>query len=454
MSLWCKNDLLQVFSGCPVRGEVPDVTSMEIDTRRLRSGGMFLAFRGARVDGHDYLGDAWEKGAVLALVEEFQDQPVTQICVANMREALWKLARFARASHTETVYIAITGSVGKTSTRSLMHHAFSTAHRVYASSGNFNNDLGMPLCLAQMGCTRRWDIAIFEMGMSKAGEIVPLSKLLQPDIALILNVRSVHQENFADIAGIARAKAEIFRGLKADSLAVVPNQKEFAGIFAQSMPKKAKVIVYNDDDADFFWHKCALFAKNEQNSPVFEEKERNLRRFRDNILAITQIYAAKWGDPRAVLQSLQNWQPEAGRGKVQVGTLASGARITLIDDSYNASLSSMLACLADLHHHQGGRKIAVLGEMKELGTASNTAHQAVISSLNNYGFNAVFVTGKPFRDHQRIIERLQYAAQSAEELVEPLSSYIKTGDVVAFKGSQSVGLARVISALQFYPEGE
>ncbi|NQY82717.1 MAG: UDP-N-acetylmuramoylalanyl-D-glutamyl-2, 6-diaminopimelate--D-alanyl-D-alanine ligase, partial [Alphaproteobacteria bacterium] len=214
MSAWPRENILAALAGAKTRGEISAADGVVIDTRRITPGDMFLAFRGEHVDGHDYLDHAAQQGAVFAVVEEFQDHPLPQIRVPIMRDALWQLARYARRQHSKTRFIAITGSVGKTSTRSLMQQGFSAAHAVYASQGNFNNNLGMPLCLAQMGCMMRWDAAIFELGMNVSGEIALLSQLLRPDIALILNVYAVHQANFPNLEAIAAAKAEICTGLR------------------------------------------------------------------------------------------------------------------------------------------------------------------------------------------------------------------------------------------------
>lgn len=450
MIIWPSETLREVFADCPMKGDIPGISGLEIDTRRMKGGEMFLAFPGKQVDGHDYLADAAKKGAKLALVEIFQDQSIPQICVPNMREALWRLASYARDKRSKTCFIAITGSVGKTSTRGLMHQFFSLDHRVYASHGNFNNDLGMPMCLAQMGVSQDWDVAIFELGMSAAGELTPLSQLLRPNIALIVNVRSVHQEFFESIAGIARAKAEIFAGLSEGGLAVIPNQPEFANIFAKAVRRDAEILCYNDINAPYFWHDDALWD-NENGTCMIEQLSGQLWRFRDNILAIAQIYRARFGDPKKAIAHLTHWQPEAGRGQVVKG-LIGDAHITVMDDSYNASLSSMLACLADLQYMEGIRKIAVLGEMKELGNATFAIHQELIARLNAYQFDAVFVAGETFVALKETIDHLQMATLDAEELVVPLKSFIQTGDVVAFKGSLSVGLSRVIAALEFSPE--
>ncbi len=437
---WPKADILAALEIKATRGEIPDARSIEIDTRRMMKGGMFLAFRGEKVDGHAYLSVAAEKGAVLAIVEEFQDHDLPQIQVADMRKALWQLAKYARCKQGKAAFVAITGSVGKTSTRSLLHCALSHSLSCYASSGNFNNDLGMPLCLAQMGCTASWDVGVFELGMSAPNELTPLSQLLRPNIAAILNVHAVHQENFPDIAGIARAKAEIFAGLEANGVALIPNQTEFAQIFIDAIPDTAQRQIFNDSD-EYSWKKNILYLKNNRITQDFADV---LQRYHDNILCVAAVCSALNVSPEAWVPGIQSWQPEAGRGAIQTMELSKSRRVTVIDDSYNASLPSMLACLEDLARRDASRKIAVLGDMKELGTHSAVMHQELIARLNEYNFDAVFVAGEEMLLQAQTIQNLVRARLQAEDLVQPLRDYLQDGDMLAFKASRSVGLDRII----------
>ncbi len=442
---WLKDDILAALEIQAVQGEIQKVVGVEIDTRRITSGGMFLAFRGEKVDGHDYLSAAAEKGAVLALVEELQDHDLPQIQVVNMRDALWQLARYARQKHDTATFVGITGSVGKTSTRSLLQKVVSQTKHCYASSGNFNNDLGMPLCLAQMGCVDTPEVAIFELGMSAPNEIAPLSLLLQPDIALVLNVYPVHLANFANIEGIARAKAEIFVGLARNGLAFVPDQGEFQQIFTEAISHFSQKQIFNDPNAEFTIKDEKLYFKN---NLIMPNSLGILEGYHDNVLAVAAVCSRLNIATEELVCGLQSWQPEAGRGAIQSLESQNGTVITVIDDSYNASLPSMLACLENLSRQDAPRKIAVLGDMKELGAHSHAMHQKLIAQLNDYHFDAVFVAGEEMLSQRRDIQNLVQAELQAKDLVQPLLSYLKDGDIVAFKASRSVGMDCVISAIK------
>ncbi|NQY81695.1 MAG: hypothetical protein HRT36_01295 [Alphaproteobacteria bacterium] len=225
---------------------------------------------------------------------------------------------------------------------------------------------------------------------------------------------------------------------------MIPNQPEFRAVFDAALPPNVHVQVYNAPQGRFAWCENSLY---DQGEILLDDDTGKFTRYHDNLLAVCAAYTVFESDVEGMIAALGNWQPEPGRGVQSLVQLGLGGQITVIDDSYNASLPSMLACLEDLACTTGGRKIAVLGDMKELGSLTLLTHQQLIMRLNHYSFDAVFVVGEVFVALSPEIDRLIHAADCAEEIFTLLVAYLKAGDVVAFKASRSVGLDRVVRGL-------
>ena len=435
-----------VFRASNASATAWSVAQWRLDSRQIMPGDGFLAFQGTQVDGHDYVQAAHERGASLAIVQQFQDVDIPQVKVNAVQDALWCLARYVRQCQQDCCFVALTGSVGKSSTRSLLHAALSCFSEVYSSIGNLNNHLGMPLCLANMGPEATAKVGVFEMGMNHAGEIAPLSRLLCPHIALVLNVAPVHIENFANLAGIAKAKAEIYAGLTPSGHALIP-AGEFAGLMAQDVVAQTHTIL--DEQAAYHWQDAHLSCRVLQQSWPFSAKIR-LQRFSHNILAVFEVAGLLFGhQPDLIvrmLAALEAWHPEAGRGKISTLCLR-GKDITLLDDGYNASVLSMLAMITQLAGAEvNGRKIAVLGEMKELGNYSPIAHdqvsEAVLQAMQQNKIDQVYYIGSAFARCLGVSAEIkQY--DCPEQLATQLADAVQQGDMIAIKGSFAVGLHRL-----------
>jgi len=445
------------------------VTGVSIDTRTVQKGDLFIALRGNKGDGHDYVATALEKGAV-AMVDHIPQgvsASAPLLIVKDTFTALQDLGRAARA-RTGAKIIAVTGSVGKTGTKEMLATAFGVLGQTHASKASHNNHWGVPFTLSAMHAGS--DFGIFEVGMNHLGEITPLSQQVLPDIAIITTVEPVHIENFNSVEEIAQAKAEIFEGMKAGGVAILNRDNpHFVQLEKAALLKGLTVKSFGEDagaDAQLQNHLLARNGTQVIASIDGEKVQFTLmiagKHIAMNALAVLMTVKVAGGDVRAAAKALASIDAVAGRGKreyINVGDPENP--VTLIDESYNASPVAMRAAfkvLALVDPGRGGRRIAVLGDMYELGEKAEQLHRDLILPLEAAGVNLVYTSGPLMK---KLYESLPSNTRGAHdddtrELAKIVPGVLVPGDVVMVKGSRGPGekprMQVVVEALRALPE--
>ncbi|MCL2654676.1 MAG: UDP-N-acetylmuramoyl-tripeptide--D-alanyl-D-alanine ligase [Coriobacteriia bacterium] len=427
-----------------------------IDSRAASPGSVFVAFTGAHGDGHDYLEDVARAGAAIALVTKPVPAPasgsLTLIQVDDACQALQDLARFQRSRLCIPV-IGVTGSTGKTSTKELLKAALNTGLKTVATEANHNNELGVPLTL--LSADETTEALIVEMGMRAAGEIALLAEIARPQIGVITTISDAHLERLGSRENIARAKAELFEALPAgtDGLAVFQAGVPFERLLRSATSARICTVGRAPVKADLVASDLCLDSQACAHARVTFPDGRTLpldlsvsgAHNIDNALLALAVGLHLGLDAEAMTAALQAVTPTGLRLK-SVDVPKRG--ITLIADAYNANPESMAAALRTLASLQpsraGGRRIAVLGDMLELGAASAEAHRAVLTLARELGLECLFVFGSQFG----AVCSPEVAYDDMVVLTQSLCSFVRPGDIVLVKGSRVMRMERVIEALQ------
>ncbi|HEU0044309.1 UDP-N-acetylmuramoyl-tripeptide--D-alanyl-D-alanine ligase [Sphingomonas sp.] len=426
------------------------VTGVAFDSREVGAGDLFVALKGGATDGHRFLPHAFAQGGAGAIVSEACDHP--HVLVADTILALDDLARASRARTAATI-VGVTGSVGKTSAKEALWAALDRGApgRVHRSVKSYNNHTGVPLSLARMPRDSRF--AVFEMGMNHAGELAQLTRLVRPHVAVITTVAAVHMEFFADEAAIADAKAEIFQSLEPGGTAIVPfDNPHRERLIAAARPHAGRLVTFGSaDGADV----RALEVMRSDSGGSFVTArvgERELSftlsqpgaHWVANALAVLAAVDAAGADLGLAGLALAELGGLPGRG-ARFRT-ASGALV--LDESYNANPTSMRATLAVLAD-EPGRHVAVLGAMAELGVDSAAYHADLAQPVLDAGVETILLVGEAMAPLATALEQKVNVVHvpDAAAAVAALRDVVRSGDAVLVKGSNSVGLSRVISAL-------
>ncbi len=440
-------------------------TGVSIDSRTVEQGDLFIALEGDTGNGHDYVAQALKKGASAAIVSQKIEgvDEKNLLIVEDTLTALQSLARAAR-KRTSAKIFAITGSVGKTGTKELLHAALSAYGQTHASVKSYNNHWGVPLSLARMHAGT--DYGIFEIGMNHSGEITPLSKMVKPDISIITTIAPVHIENFDDgIKGIAHAKSEIFGGMENGSIAILNNDHDYFDILKTNANKRGlKICSYGDNkDADTQLVKIIEAANGSrvEANIIGEHIKYSLqiagRHIAINCLSILSAIKISGLDLDKAVNVLSRQEPVSGRGKREFLDIGQAANpVTLIDESYNASPTAMQAAfkvLALIDPGRGGRRIAVLGDMLELGKDSDNMHSDLALPLKAANVDLVYTCGKKMRKLYDNLPANQRGAHkdSSRELAQIVPDVLIPGDVVMVKGSLGSKMSLVVEALRALP---
>jgi UDP-N-acetylmuramoyl-tripeptide--D-alanyl-D-alanine ligase len=452
--LWDATMLSEALS-CQVQSGI-NVSGVSIDSRTILPGEMFVAIKGEKFNGDEFAHEALKKGAALAIVskqaKDLEGYKEQVIYVDDTLEALNKLAVYAR-KRLKGQLIAVTGSVGKTSTKEMLHLALDGQGQCYSSKGNFNNHWGMPLCLANMPAET--DYAIMEMGMSSAGEIAHLSRLAVPHVAIITTIEAVHLEFFNSISAIAAAKAEIFTGMVKGGTAIINYDNPYHPIilgFAQA--KAMNVISFGSEGkADF---KLERYEAREGKSYITAEclgKDIDYtigamgRHLALNSLAVLAAVHAVGAEVAYAARCLEKFSALKGRG----ATIKTDHQITIIDDSYNASPASVKAALANLatYRKKNNRLIAILGNMMELGPKSAEMHVELLADITKNNVDRVYTVGHLMHHlHEALPANIVgINTKNSQEMAEIIESELKAGDVVLIKGSLSMQMKKIVDKL-------
>lgn len=467
--LWTLNAFLAATRG-EARGEPQaEITGISIDTRTIAPGEAFVAIVGDRLDGHDYVAKALEAGASLALVARHKlvDLPRDgrYVVVDDPLEALRNLGRAARA-RTSARIVAVTGSVGKTGTKEALRLALGRSGKVHASAASFNNHWGVPLTLARM--PEDTEFGVFEIGMNHAGEITPLVQMVRPHAAIITTVQAVHLEFFGSVEKIAQAKAEIFLGLEPGGLAILNQDNDQFDLltFLAKTAGVERIQTFGEaegSDALLENYAVQTGSSSIQARVLGQEITYKIgapgKHLVRNSLAVLLAVCELGGDLALAGLALAELSAPKGRG-AQTRLKLPGGEAVLVDESYNANPASMRAALSVLGGMQAaapGRKIAVLGDMLELGDAAGQLHADLIGPVEDSGADLVYCSGPLMRALWERLPREKRAvyAEQSSALTERLKDELRPGDIIMIKGSLGSRMGPLVDALkQEYPAAD
>ncbi len=465
-ALWKTADFVAASGGW-LHGDAPtEIVGVSIDTRTIGPGEAFVAIRGDNRDGHDFVEAALKAGAGLAVVEEGRaPKHLAPLLIVpdDPLDALQRIGIAARHRMKGSV-VAVTGSVGKTGTTEMLRIALSALGPTHSPIGSFNNHWGVPLTLARMPEATRY--GIFEIGMNHAGEIRPLTQLVRPHVAIVTTVGPVHLEYFESEAGIAEAKAEIFEGLEENGVAVLNRDNAWFELLAErARAHGARVVTFGEHaSADVRLVRVALKEDGSCvgaelfGTPVAYRLGAPGRHLVENSLAVLAACHALDADMARVVLALAEFRAPKGRGQRLRLSHPSGP-FTLIDESYNANPASMRAALALLGQTSPdgrGRRIAVLGDMLELGDAGSSLHRGLGPAVAESGADLVFLAGPQMADLWQDLpdQRRGAYAEKAADLEPILLETVGPGDVLMMKASLGSRLGPVVEAVKRYFSGE
>jgi UDP-N-acetylmuramoyl-tripeptide--D-alanyl-D-alanine ligase len=457
--LWRADEALAATAGSGPDGWVAHGVS--IDTRTLLAGELFVALEGPNFDGHDFVVDALAKGAAAAVVHRAPEgvaEGAPLLLVDDTLQALRALARASRARSPARV-CGVTGSSGKTSTKEALKACLAAQGKTFASAGSLNNHWGVPLSLARL--PRDAAYAIFELGMNHAGEIAELSALVQPDVAVVTTIGLAHIEFFEGPEGIADAKSEIFLGMGPQGTAVLPRDDRHyerlvanaarAGVtkvasFGRHSEATARLI-----EADLY-ASCSAVRAELRGKPLDYCISAAGEHWAMNSLGVLAAVAALGADPVRASAEFARLQPVAGRGQRRKIRLPNGGAALLIDESYNAnpdSVRAALAVLARVRPEGAGRRIAVLGDMLELGEGAAAYHAELAPAVAASDVDLVYLSGPNMAHLAAALppSRLAASTETSEPLAGLVAEALLPGDVVLVKGSLGSRMRRVIEAL-------
>ncbi len=464
--LWSSDDAMQATGGRSTRPWAANGVS--IDTRTLQPGDLFVALKDVR-DGHDFVAQALANGAAAALVSRVPDGVAPDaplLIVPDVLTALADLGRAARA-RTKARVIGVTGSVGKTSTKEMLRAVLGRQGRVHAAEASYNNHWGVPLTLARMPVDA--DFAVIEIGMNHPGEIAPLARMARLDVAMITTVAAAHLEAFESIAGIAHEKAAIMDGLARGGVAVLPLDIETTPILlAKAVAVGAAVTGFGrSDTADFHIDKITIqdqatcIQGTRHGLPLLFKVATPGAHFAVNAIAALAAAEAVGCDAMIAAHDIALWQPPAGRGTREriVTDRVEETFFDLIDDAFNANPASMAASLDVLIAAQpvdgvgrigGGRRIAVLADMLELGPTEDALHAAIAVHPGLDAIGIIHCVGPRMRALHAALPRRQRGewVATAQEIAPRAKALIDAGDIVLVKGSKGSKVSLVVDALR------
>jgi UDP-N-acetylmuramoyl-tripeptide--D-alanyl-D-alanine ligase len=464
-ALWTWDDLVPAAMGAADGAPTVPITGFSIDTRSLQPGEVFVALRDTR-DGHDFVLQAFRQGASAALVSTQYKRIEGDGALLRVRDTLEGLRAIAAAARrrSDAQIVAVTGSVGKTGTKEALRACLMRLGPTHAAEKSFNNHWGVPLTLARMPGNVRF--GVFEIGMNHAGEITPLTALVRPHVAIVTTVEPVHLEFFGTTEKIAEAKAEIFSGLEPGGVAVINRDNAHYALLARRAQEHgARVVSFGRHaSADV---RPVTWSLDADGSDIAVDLGGRRIAYRvgapgghlaQNSLAVVAALDALGVDVAKAMAALADMRAAKGRGARQEIALADGP-LLLVDESYNANPASMraaLAAMATVPRARFPRRIAVLGDMLELGDDAGALHAALNEPVDAAEVDLVFACGP---NMQRLFEALPAArrgawAASSEGIAAALTASVRAGDVVMVKGSLGSRMAPLVDALIAKGEAE
>jgi len=433
------DDIARVL-GCPSQGHGVAVESIVIDSRQVHYGALFAALPGSNVDGHDFAESAVQLGAVALLVNRQLDLDVPQLVVDDVLLALGKIAGLLR-KHLNPKVVGITGSNGKTTVKEMVASILSLEADVLATSGNYNNELGVPLSIFGLEAKHRY--AVLEMGASKSGDIAYLADIAKPDVGLITNIGPAHLHGFGNEEGVARAKGEMYSALTASGFAVINADEPWLDIWLAMNKAGHSVTFGSHAESDI-----RVIVNGSQPSITTPAGSFDLQlslpghHNLQNAAAATAVALSLGIGTDQIRQGLAAVKPVQGR----LNLIKTEAGWTVIDDTYNANPASLYSALQVLAGMQG-KPWLVLGDMKELGVGSRKMHREVGEAARIMGVRRLFTTGE-FAEYtsEAFGEGAEHFA-SREELAQALQAQLRAGVICLVKGSRSMGMEAIVKAI-------
>ncbi len=465
-ALWTAADAARATDGEALGDWV--ATGVSIDTRTLQPGDLFVALKDVR-DGHDFVADALSKGAAAAMVSHRPDgiaEGAPLLMVGDVLDGLAALGRAGRA-RAEARVIAITGSVGKTSTKEMLRDILAGQGQTHAAEASYNNHWGVPLTLARL--PQEAQFAIIEIGMNHPGEIAPLAEMTAPHVALITTVAAAHLEAFDDIDGIAHEKASIFQGLGADGLAIYNAEVATAPILADAASRTGTPLSFGTDAGCDYRIDDVRLAEGVtvvqatcRGAKVLFKVSAPGRHFAMNALGALAAAQGVGADLGLAAFDLAAWRPPAGRGTretVALDAVEDHLTLDLIDDAFNANPASMAASLDvleathptdDIGRIDRGRRIAVLGDMLELGPNEARLHADIADHPGMEAVALVHCVGPRMTALWNALPEFKRGERvdTAEELAARAHHLFDAGDVVLVKGSKGSRVSLVVDAIR------
>ncbi len=460
MSKWGVTDIMQAL-GLVSTGQIEfEATGISIDSRTLKPGEIFVAVQGDSFDGHEFLQAAFNRGAAGFIISQSPPDFLknhTYFVVPDTLKALRQLATYSRARSKAKV-VAITGSAGKTTTKEWLAQTLGAFGSTVYSPASYNNHVGVPLSLASLNEDTAF--GVFEIGMNHEGEIEPLARLVQHDIAIITTIAESHIGHLKTLDKIAAEKATIFAGLKQDGTAILNYDNDYFDFLARvatgyGAGKIVKVGQKQGSDVHLVRHgydsktDTTLVEAHVNGNPVQYKLSLVGDHYVMNSLMVLATANCLGLNLDKVVKELENLKPIGGRGQKHTVCIAPNKTITLIDDAYNAQPSSMQAGLTALTQLPSGRRIAVLGEMRELGDDSATFHKDLLPFVQRANVDLLFACAG---DMKLLLDCLPSAQQGgyseqAEDLWKPLLDSLQNGDIVFIKGSKSTRVSILVHRL-------
>ncbi|MGI5308320.1 UDP-N-acetylmuramoyl-tripeptide--D-alanyl-D-alanine ligase [Rheinheimera sp. WS51] len=446
ISLSCQQ-IAQIVDGRLV-GADQQITSVSTDSRNITQGQLFIALTGPNFDGANFVADVKAQGGAAVIVERAVNVDISQIIVSDSRLALGKLGAAVKAQ-LNLPSVAVTGSAGKTTVKEMMAAILSRKGEVLATKGNFNNDIGLPLTL--LALNEQHKFAVLELGANHQGEIAYTTQLAKPDVAIITNVAASHLEGFGSIAGVATAKAEIFQGLSAKGVAIIPADSEFTPVWRQKLTTKqvlqfssSKVTDYYASEIALASDGCARFMLHCPQGEIAIRLSLPGKHNINNALAAAAACISLGASLTDVQLGLANIAQVKGRTNIMQLT----ADVCIIDDSYNANVESVKAAI-DLLASYAGQRVLVLGDMGELGEDARLYHEEVGLYAKNAGINLLFTLGVLSSSASDLFQQQGAHFSSRQALVTALLAIINEQQKVTLlvKGSRSAKMELVVQDL-------
>ena len=432
-------------------------SGVEIDSRKVKKGDLFCALNGEKFNGHDFINSAYERGATACLISEnlINTKKITLAKVNDVLQTLEKMAKNARM-RSRAKFIAVTGSVGKTGTKDMMHLALSKVARTYSNESSYNNYLGVPLSLARVPPNINY--CILEIGMNKKGEIRELVKLVKPEVAVLTAIEKSHLEGLKSLKNIADAKSEILESLDKRGCLIINNDTNFSqhikikakklGIqniitYGKGRENNIRLLNFSLSNKKYLIEALCYGKKISWLMPSLGEH------WIHNSLSILGLATYYKIDFTEILGALSSFEVPEGRGNI-INLRYKGRCFMLVDDSYNSNPASLFASLKSFSKLKViGKKLLVLGDMLELGEESKEIHKGFGKKIEKFQFNVLYTVGKKMLEMSKVLKSIKYKYHddNLDSIAENILGSLDSGDAILIKGSNSINLKEIINKI-------